>query len=319
MKEEKKNFPVIDGHVDLIYELMRHHPNSVFRDLRGGPVTLDNIKQGRVRVVVVALYCEDQHNGPISAEKRLRELMACAECKLQPMLLIGSKGDLEECFKKTNTIGVLFLLENGDALIDMDIAELESRSIYVVGLTHAGRNRIGEGNAVRRPQGLSRQGRSVVKSMNERGFALDVAHLSDPCFWQVIDIFDGPIISTHTGFRSFHNIPRNLGDDQIKIIIEKRGLLGVTVNPEMLSPDGVSTIHTVFRHIDWIVQHHGPQHVALGSDFCGFDVENQGLRDMSEFTDLAEMLIKHGYAHEAVSDIMGGNWYNFYESLLAGA
>lgn len=319
MEKANTQFPVIDGHADIIYEMMRHHANVPFHELLEAPVTSPKLAAANVRIIVTALYCPDGKNGPGSAKACIEELFRYADSFLTGFERIKTAKELESCFLSDSTRmpGTVFLLENADCLMELDLEVLKARALKVIGLTHAGKNRIGDGNGVATPQGLTQQGKDLIKRLEHQGFALDVAHLSDPCFWDMVDIFSGPIVSSHTGFRFFCPKPRNLDKDQIKTIVERNGLLGISVNPEMLSEDNRAGIEDVFRHIDWVVQTYGPRYVALGSDFCGFDIDCQGLEDISKFPDLADRLKSSGYTDDAVFGIMGGNWFNFYASLLS--
>ena len=316
--EEPENiaFPVFDGHVDIIYGMMQAGSSGSFGDLPAGPVTPETLKKGNVRAMVVALYCEDRFNGPRTAAPHLKSLLAFAGDRLASLTAVTGEQDLIDCFQGGGKTGVLFLVENGDALIDLPLEEITRRSIFTVGLTHAGRNRIGDGNSVSSPGGLTGEGKKLLRELDRAGFVVDIAHLSEPCCRELLSVFHGMIISSHTGFRFFCDTPRNLSYDQIKSITERNGLVGVTVNPEMLSMSGSAAIEDVFKHIDWVAQEYGPQYAALGSDFCGFDPINRGMEDASGFPDLAEMFLKHGYPVNIVSDIMGGNWFRFYYSLL---
>ena len=313
---DKPGFPIIDGHVDLIYEMMRHHHGTGFRDLAAGPVTLEKMVRGNVRVIVTALYSPDSMNGEKKARAHLEGLLDYADSHLQGIKQVTSEKDLFSCYDSDLQPGTLFLVENADALLEMDLDRLLMRKIKVIGLTHAGRNRIGDGNSVHNPRGLTGEGKNLVRRLVDKGFILDVAHLSDPSFRDVLKLFDGPLISSHTGFRFFVPKPRNLGEEEIKRIAERKGIIGVSVNPEMLSMDNIVGIHDVFRHIDWIVQRYGPDIVAIGSDYCGFDCVNQGMKDISCLKDLEDIMAVQGYPEEAIKKILGWNWYLFYSSLL---
>lgn len=322
MQQEYSSCPVVDGHVDIIYEMMRHHEGTPFHQLSGSaPVTPGKLATGNVRVVVAAMYCPDTQNGRETAGDFLQGLFQYADRYLTRLDHIKTAQELEACLAagSGSASGTILLLENADALIELDLGVLKARALKVIGLTHAGKNRIGDGNGVSSPSGLTKPGKLLVARLEREGFALDVAHLSDPCFWELVDIFHGPMITSHTGFRFFCNKPRNLDKDQLRTLIERKGIVGVSVNPEMLSEDDKAGLQDVFKHIDWVVQRYGADYVALGSDFCGFDVFCDGLEDISKFPDLAEVLEKNGYSAEALAKIMGGNWHRFYASLLSNA
>jgi len=93
-------------------------------------------------------------------------------------------------------------------------------------------------------------------------------------------------------------------------------MVGITFNPEMLSPGGEARLENVFAHFDTVVQKFGPQGVGIGSDYCGFDLVTEGLEDITGITALIDVMLDHGYPSEDVNDIMGRNWLRIYESYL---
>lgn len=316
MKRDTPTRAVIDGHVDLVYEMMRRHPNVPLPGLTDCAVTLPAMTEAEVRLIVAALYCADSHNGPGTAVPHLRSLMDYARTHFTEMAHVVSRGDLDRCMAVGASPGYLLLLENSDALVDLDLDDVKSAGIRITGLTHAGSNRLGDGNGVACPSGLSVAGKRLVKALEAQGFAVDVAHLADPGFADLVRFFDGPVVSSHTGFRFFCDIPRNLTREQMDVLFSRGGIVGVTVNPEMLSATGKAGIDDVYRHIDWVAQKVGPDHVAIGSDFCGFDHPNADIGDISRLPLIADRLRERGYPAEAVDSIMGGNWLRFYRSLL---
>ncbi|MBN1105667.1 MAG: membrane dipeptidase [Deltaproteobacteria bacterium] len=308
--------PLIDGHVDLLYMMRRKWPGRHFAELNEGEVTPLGLEEGNVRVLVSAFYCEDTHNGPGRSLPHLQELLHYAEHYLSELPVIRSREDLNDCMEGAGGPGALNLLENADALADDIAFDLKGRGFVAAGLTHAGRNRLGDGNGVASPEGLTPMGRQVARALNRQGVVLDVAHLAEPCFWDVMDLFDGALISSHTGFRRFCDMPRNLSNEQVKILMARHGTVGVSVNPEMLTPDGSATIRDVFEQVDGLVQKYGFRGVALGSDFGGFDGENEGLEHMGRLQDLAELLSRQGYPDPSIAAILGENWYQLYSSML---
>ncbi|MEW6665410.1 MAG: membrane dipeptidase [Thermodesulfobacteriota bacterium] len=309
-------YAVIDGHVDLVYRMMRNWPGLTFSEVADEHVTAQRLREGNVRVLVSAFYCEDAWNGPGRAEARLQELLGYRERFLDVIPLIRSATALEETYRGQKDPGCLFLLENADALADGDPAEWKAKGFVAVGLTHAGRNRLGDGNGVRSPGGLTPKGREVVKALDREGFILDVAHLSEPCFREAAGRFEGPLISSHTGFRRHCDSPRNLSDEQVDMLLTRGGVIGVTVNPEMLSLEGTAGIHDVFEQADRVVQKYGFLGVAIGSDFGGFDGTCRGLAHIGCLQRLGNLFAAGGYPEEAIAAILGGNWYRLYRSRL---
>ncbi|MCJ7687110.1 MAG: membrane dipeptidase, partial [Desulfobacteraceae bacterium] len=159
-------------------------------------------------------------------------------------------------------------------------------------------------------------GKEVIGSLNENGLIIDVAHLHPKCFWQLLDLTEGLLISSHTGIRELFNTPRNISLEQAKELFQRGGIVGITFNPEMLSPGGEACLEDVFTHLDTVVQKFGPQGVGIGSDYCGFDLVTEGLEDITGITALIDVMLDHGYPSEDVNDIMGRNWLRIYESYL---
>jgi membrane dipeptidase len=312
-------YPAIDSHVDLIYDLLRHHPDMPLRDIPDGWVTIPRLMEGEVRLFVSVYYCPDAHNGPVKSADYLRYLLEYGEKNLHGFKTIRTAEELSACYHGPGTPGTLLLLENADSLLEYPPQALKKKGFYAVGLTHVGRNRIADGNTIEEPQGLTMAGRRLVQELDRLGFAIDTAHLSEPAFQEMTDIFSGPTFSSHTGFREFNDIPRNLSDDQIRTILSRDGVMGMAAAPGMISDDVRVGIGHVFRQIDWFVQRYGPWGIAIGSDIGGYDGTCEGFNDHSDFPRLAELLTDAGYPDEAIAGIMGVNWFRFFSHLLKGS
>lgn len=305
----------IDGHVDVLYEMLESHRDVAFDDLPGLAVTLDKMKSVDLAAAVFALYCPDEYDANGSKDY-LARLLAYAERHLAGLFHIKSAEDLKECIRLKRP-GMIFLVENADGLIEFDREILAQTGIRVAGLTHMGRNRIGDGNAVPFPEGLTQQGKNLVKELAREGFAFDAAHLAAPGFADLVRLHEGPLISSHTGVRALADIPRNLTKAQVAAIIERKGVVGIAADPKMLSVSGKASIYDIFHHIDWIAQSFDTEGIGIGTDFCGFYGINAGFEDITKFTDLEQIMRDNGYPEQSIRAIMGENWRIFYESLLA--
>lgn len=311
--------PVIDSHVDLLYDLLRRHPATRLADLPSDAwLSPAKLRAGGIRVIVSAFYCEDSHNGPDTAAANLRFLLKYSEQHAAELRTVLTVDDLESCYRGNGAPGALHLLENCDALMEFPPQELKRQGFRVVGLTHAGKNRIGDGNAVPSPGGLTPEGRKLVGELERLGLAIDAAHLSEPCFRELADMFSGPLVSTHTGIRRFCDTPRNLSDGQIRTILSRGGVIGLAAFPGMLSASGKADVSDYFRQLDWLVQRYGPEGIAVGTDFGGYDGACRGFEDHARIPVLAGMLTAAGYPDTAIEGILGGNWFRFFSGLLAG-
>ena len=314
-KEGKPFF--VDGHVDLPYFMMNHARKSSLSEIRDAPFTIEKAGRAGIRLFCTAIYCEDRFNGADSFT-HFQDILNFTKGLYDNVAIIKNRFDLDGLMAGDEDTGTLFILENGDALASnlSYIAELREEGIGIVGLTHAGKNRLADGNSVQYPDGLTMEGKEVIDSLNENGLIIDVAHLHPKCFWQLLDLTEGPLISSHTGIRELFDTPRNISLEQVKELFIRGGMVGITFNPEMLSPGGEACLEDVFAHLDTIVQKFGPKGVGIGSDYCGFDLVTEGLEDITGITALIDVMLNHGYAHEDVKDIMGRNWLRIYKLYL---
>jgi len=308
---------LVDGHVDLTYFMMGRFPDLRLSQLQDGPFTLEKMEASGLRLFCNALYCEDTFNGAAS-QAHLRELLGFTLTRFDGPLIIRKRQDLAQVLKGPEKIGTILLLENADALAGSPalLDELLEAGIRIVGLTHAGKNRLGDGNGIFHSDGFSQEGRDVIALLGQRGLIVDVAHLHPHCFWQLVDLMEGLIISSHTGLRECCDIQRNIDLTQAREIVMRQGLVGITFNPEMLTPSKEASLESIFIHMDTLVQKFGPDGVAIGSDFCGFDSPAQGLEDITKTPKLIQMMQDHGYGGEAVAKILGRNWLRIYEGIF---
>ena len=304
--------PVVDGHLDLISFLRHHFPMRPFSEVDQGKITLKQLQEGRVRVLVSVFFCPDNENGPGTSNAFLAGLIAYSKRYLDILPILNSSNHLDRIMAGRGAPAQIPLLKNADALLEWDLQDLWHRGFRAIGLTHRGTNRIGDGDEVRNPSGLRPEGKRLVQKLSEIGFIIDVTHLSKPAFDQVIRDYSGVLIASHTGLCRFCDVPQNLSDEQVRIIIKSGGIVGLTITQKMISSGPKADLLDLFTHIDWLVQQYGPDQVAIGSDFGGGKESCLGLQNPSQFQRLAGILKEHGYPRKAVAKIMGQNWSEFY-------
>ena len=310
-----QSIPKVDSHVDLPYYMMSHGIERPFSELSEAPFTLTKAQGANIRLFCTAIYCEDSYNGP-GSENRYQEILDFTLSHLDPVELIKTKEELKSVRENPDRLFTVLLLENGDFLADNpedNVSRLREDGVRIVGLTHMGRNRLADGSAVDIAQGVTDAGKEVVRILSECNMIIDTAHLHPKCFWQLMDLTERPVVSTHTGVQEVYKIPRNLNLEQISSIIERGGIIGITINPEMLGSHMNVGVDTVFAHLDTVVQRFGPSPVGIGSDLGGFDRAPEELSGPEALIRLEDLMNRHGYGQEAVEAIMGGNWLHFLE------
>jgi membrane dipeptidase len=174
--------------------------------------------------------------------------------------------------------------------------------------------------------GLTGFGHQVVREMNNLGMIVDISHVSDETFWDVVEVTKAPIIASHSNARAIAVHPRNLTDDMIRAVAAKNGVVMVNFIDTYLDPEKTpawkaysgwhwlthprqpgTPLSVLIDHIDHIVQIAGIDHVGLGSDFDGAPFLPEGLKDVGDFPNITVALLRHGYSEEDIRKILGGN------------
>ena len=159
--------------------------------------------------------------------------------------------------------------------------------------------------------GLSDFGRKVVAEMNRLGMIVDVSHISDEAFDDVLEVTTAPVIASHSGARAIYDHPRHLDDGMLRKIAENGGVIHVLFmyvkEPDLGGPGENATVSDVVDHIDHIVEVAGIDHVGIGSDFDGGGGV-EGCFDVSEMPNITIELVNRGYSREEIRKIWGGNF-----------
>jgi membrane dipeptidase len=242
---------------------------------------------------------------------------------------ITSKVSLDSHLKswtsgKSTSIGYILSLEGADSIVDLRYLEKSFESgLRALGPAHYGPGIYAYGTDAK--GGLGKKGRALIKKLDELGIILDVTHLCDESFWEAVDIFKGPLWASHNNCRALVNHNRQFSDDQIKLIIERGGVIGAAFDAWMLYPNwirGKTTpkdagviLETVVDHIDHICQLAGnSDHVGIGTDLDGAFGKEQCPDDLETIADLQKLpdiFRSRGYTEPDILKIMAGNWIEF--------
>ena len=154
--------------------------------------------------------------------------------------------------------------------------------------------------------GLTDMGREFVKEAQRLGFLVDVSHISDEGFWDMMKITQGPIIATHSNSRSVWNNSRNLTDDMFRAICETNGVAGYNACDEFTGEK--PTVDTICDHIFRFLELDSTgKHVALGGDLDGVSKMPEGFEGVQSWPVLAERLLKRGLDENTIRDIFWNN------------
>ncbi len=231
---------------------------------------------------------------------------------------IVRKTDDIHAAKEEGKLAAVLTIENSEA-VERSLNIL--RSLYLlgvrsIGLTHNPNTWASTGNDEGETGGgLTKFGVQLVKEMNKLGMLVDVSHISERGFWDVLDITDAPIIASHSNCMTLCNHSRNLTNEQLKAIAVNGGVVGITFVPGFITEDGwrkSPPFAQLINHIEYAIDVAGLDHVGIGSDFDG---GGDLLKDATEYPKITEGLSQRGYTDTAIQKILGGNLLRVFENV----
>ena len=185
---------------------------------------------------------------------------------------------------------------------------LKSDGVRYLTLTWNGENAIAGGSGT--DKGLTRFGREVIRELNRLKICTDLSHLNDKSFFAAIERAEYPIAS-HSNSREICPAPRNLTDEQLKLIGEKNGLIGLCFYPKFL---GGNAFEKIYENICRLGNLGLENNIAIGSDFDGADMSDE-LSDISKVPDLYAYLEKRGISAGTLKKIFYENAQNYFDKL----
>lgn len=215
-----------------------------------------------------------------------------------------------------------FLTVEEGGILDGDINRLEylyEEGVRLMTLLWNGENCIGYPNsrdAQIMNKGLKPFGFEVVERMNELGMIVDVSHLSDGGFWDVVNHSKKPVVASHSNARALCPHPRNLSDEMIRGLAEKGGIAGINLYPYFLNERGKAGIDDLVRHIEHMHYIGGEEFVAIGSDFDGFDDGELDIKHLGEMNCLYEALKKRKFNDGQIEKFWSKNALRVIQEVL---
>ncbi len=333
--ELHKNNIVVDTHLDLAGEIYNRYMAGEKEVIKNH--YLENFKKGGFNLIVSSLFIDELFLPEMAlriALGQIRALIEDVESCQGEVFLVKTKEDLNKAVNE-NKVGIIISFE-GLEPIGSDIGLL--RIFYELGVRAAGlvwsrRNYVADGCSfipVEEGQrgGLTKFGVNVVKRMEEMNMLIDVSHLNDEGFQDVVKYTNKPFIASHSNSRSIHGSMRNLTDDQIKAIADRKGVIGINAIKNIAGvTDGEAPISKLADHIEYIVNLAGIHHVGYGFDLCNgyysselkfkFAPNNcDSLSSHAEAVLLTEELLRRGISKEDCKLIIGGNFFRIFNNIL---
>jgi membrane dipeptidase len=348
-----QRFIIVDGHIDVPYR-MTEHTEDITQATEGGDFDYPRAKAGGLNAPFMSIYIPSaRQQVPGSAKALADSLIDLVEGFVQrapdKFAIAYSVEDVLH-HDREGLVSLPMGMENGAPIETLaDLRHFHARGIRYITLTHGRDNQLSDSSydTTATWNGISPFGEQVIAEMNRLGILVDVSHLSDSAFYDVVRLTKAPVMASHSSCRAFTpGWQRNMSDDMIRRLAQNGGVIMINFGSSFLrgeyqamgnqmevrirtgiaqrnlDPRGpeayrfynqerranpVGTLADVVAHIDHVVQLVGIDHVGLGSDFDGVFALPKGLQDISEYPNLVYALLQRGYSEADIGKILGGN------------
>jgi membrane dipeptidase len=350
MSDAPLPFPVFDGHNDALLRLAGKppgDPRAFLERSEAGHLDLPRAREGGFAGGMFALFVpskrkrqpkpertESGYDVPLPEPPRLADAQRATLALAANLFRIeaASNGrlkvvrgmrELRDCLAN-GTLAAVLHIEGAEAIDpELDMLEvLYHAGLRSIGIVWSRPNAFGHGVPFRYPSspdigpGLTEVGERLVRACNRLGILLDVSHLNEKGFWDVVRISEHPIVATHSNAHVLCPVSRNLTDDQLRAIRDSGGLVGVNFAVSFLRRDGHNQadtpLATIVEHVDYLIERLGVDGVGFGSDFDGATVPNE-LGDAAGLPRLIEALRQH-HDEATLRKLCSENWLRVLET-----
>ena len=331
---------VVDAHYDLLLDVFRLRTAGERRVIER--FYLHDLEASGIDVLICSLFIRDAYLPEMALRHALQQIgMLHWEMEESPgrFALCRSASEVKKAVE-AGQIALLLSFEGVEPLGN-DLALLRpfyELGVRFVGLTWSRRNYAADGCHFRPvsegiPGGLTAFGVQLVEEAERLGMIIDVSHLNDAGFTDVLKFAKKPFIASHSNCRALAGVMRNLTDDQIKALAARGGVMGLNnmihfvypsektgleISPAKI-PDGKPRYEGLFEHIRHVTDLVGPDHIGFGFDLCEFE-KPETERNKSVFPTyrhVAPFIERVGreFSKEIAAKICGENWMRIIETL----
>jgi membrane dipeptidase len=343
---------LIDTHIDVPYRLADKW-DDVSKATQDGDFDYPRAVAGGLNAPFMSIYIpaslekEGKGKSYQLANQLIDSMEALAYRAPDKFVMAYSTADVEKQFK-AGLMSIAMGMENGSP-IEGELKNLHhfyDRGVRYITLAHSQSNHISDSSYDLRRQwkGLSPFGKELVVEMNKVGMLIDVSHISDAAFYQVMELSKVPVIASHSSLRKYTpGFERNMDDDMLLALKKNGGVIQINFGSSFVTsnanswyskrdeaqkeadangtpkvdfraaylkknPFPFATLEQVLDHIDHVVKLIGIDHVGIGSDYDGVgDSLPVGLKDVSTYPNLVQGLLDRGYSEAHIKQILGGN------------
>ncbi len=304
--ETEPRFMVVDLHADVPWQV---HGKGRSPKLTEGHARIEALQKGGYGGIVLPIYISDKIKGGPKindAEEIYRAALSIVSANALFLPLVSR-------FAEPDRISTFLAIEGAGAFAE-DITAIDrfiDRGVRLVSLAHAKNNKLASAATDSRAgYGLTDLGKEFAARIYEKGALVDVSHLSDAGFSDLVPIADkygAPIVATHSNARALCDVPRNLTDDELRHIGRTGGVAGLNFHAPFVKAEGKATLGDLVAQAEHMIAIAGIDHVAIGSDFDGGIEPAEGMEDASQMPVLARALKKRGRTNDEILKVFSLN------------
>ena len=350
---------ILDSHIDWP-EFILDDPENISEETVRGDFDLVRARKGGLDAALSVVYVSaayDVDKGRIMVDSMLKLISYYANTYPDKFAIALTPADVRRNFEEKR-FSFIPCLENGSP-VGNDLGYLKflkDHGIAYMTLCHSRTNQISDSNfdKDRKWNGLSPEGKEIIKGLNRLGIMVDISHSTDSTVAQALRFSEAPIIASHSSCRYFvPGLERDLPDNLIKAIAKKGGVVMVNFCTEFLdsvcyknsdevlklldskkltydSKEGEELIgefakthrlstdsKQLVNHIEHIIQIAGIDHVGIGSDFDGIGpLKPSDVPDVSGYPVIVSELLKRGYSERDIKKILSGNFLRVWGEVI---
>lgn len=323
--------PLIDGHNDLPWQFRAQFNNELNKvdlyTLQTTHTNIPKIKEGRLGAQFWSAFvpCESQYKDAV--RQTLEQIdVVHRMCQKYPetFMFASSSEEIMDAFYMNKTASLIGV--EGGHSIDSSLGTL--RTMYHLGvryltLTHSCNTPwvdnwlVDTGSEPSEHNGLSPFGKQLIVEMNRLGMLIDLAHVTVEVMNQVLDMSKAPVIFSHSSAYGVCPHKRNVPDDVLKRVREKRGIVMVNFYNDYVTCSKTATLSDVADHFDYIKRVAGADIIGFGGDYDGVTRVPEGLEDVSKVPNLVAELLRRGWTDVEVKAALGNNLLRVFTEVEA--
>lgn len=305
---------VIDAHCDTAGAILTKK-ESLLQNT--GHISLERMRKFDSYVQFFAAWISKSVPAPYQYAKEMLMNLKEEVKQHQDLIEIVTTHDEICSVMERKKCGAILALEDGRSLEGKieNLYRFYDMDVRAICLAWNDDNELTDGISSKRGYGLTEFGKEVVAEMNRLHMIVDVSHITEKGFYDVAEISRAPFMASHSNCKSLCGHRRNLTDEQIRLMIDKKCFIGINLYHLFLTDEGKSDMGTVIKHMNHILELGGEDVLGLGSDFDGMDQLPEGICYVDDYMNLFDEMRKNGYSDVLIDKITHKNMLNFIKRI----